>query len=364
MRRLLIGLVVSATTTLAPMWALAANQEIAEQIAGDLRTSGQLSDYKIGVKYQDGTAWLRGRVCNQQQMDTALKLVFRTSGVKRVVNNLTVGPVEETQSATDNRPNAIPALAPTGVRPLEQVAAAVDPEQFRRSTPPNAKALQSRRAETVSESVKRLQRAVVSFARRQNGPAPSRPAVVATNPQPIRYADQVPSTFLPAPVRQAAASVPQQPTSAPLRQPEFVPQQVVQQPMVHPVVVPNMGRPIPIALMQGGTPVPVTQGAVAAPIPAYAAPTGGGVAPARYDQPHLPSYAWPGYAAYPNYAAVTYPKQHSPTAWPYIGPFYPYPQVPLGWRKVTMEWHDGWWMLDFDDGSCKSPCSGLFRGHR
>ena len=30
-----------------------------------------------------------------------------------------------------------------------------------------------------------------------------------------------------------------------------------------------------------------------------------------------------------------YPKQYSPTAWPFIGPFYPYPQVPLGWRKVT-----------------------------
>jgi hypothetical protein len=75
----------------------------------------------------------------------------------------------------------------------------------------------------------------------------------------------------------------------------------------------------------------------------------GGVAPARYDQPCLPNYAWPSYAAYPNYAAVTYPKQYSPTAWPYIGPFYPYPQVPMGWRKVTLQWDDGWWFLDFRD---------------
>ncbi len=44
---------------------------------------------------------------------------------------------------------------------------------------------------------------------------------------------------------------------------------------------------------------------------------------------------------------VTYPHQYSPTAWPYIGPFYPYPQVPLGWRKVMLEWDDGWWQLDF-----------------
>ncbi len=65
--------------------------------------------------------------------------------------------------------------------------------------------------------------------------------------------------------------------------------------------------------------------------------------------PNMPNYAWPGYAAHPNYGAVTYPKQYSPSAWPYIGPFYPYPQVPLGWRKVALEWDDGWWYLDFND---------------
>lgn len=69
----------------------------------------------------------------------------------------------------------------------------------------------------------------------------------------------------------------------------------------------------------------------------------------RYDSPNLPNYAWPGYAAHPNYAALTYPQQYSPSAWPYIGPFYPYPQVPLGWRKISLEWDDGWWFLDFTD---------------
>jgi hypothetical protein len=83
------------------------------------------------------------------------------------------------------------------------------------------------------------------------------------------------------------------------------------------------------------------------PIPAYAPGAGGGPAPVRYDAPHMPNYAWPSYAPYPNYGAVTYPRQYSPTAWPYIGPFYPYPQVPLGWRKVSLEWDDGWWQLDF-----------------
>ena len=69
----------------------------------------------------------------------------------------------------------------------------------------------------------------------------------------------------------------------------------------------------------------------------------------NYDNAQMPGYAWPSYASYPNYAALTYPQQYSPTAWPYIGPFYPYPQVPLGWRKACLEWDDGWWFLDFSD---------------
>lgn len=85
------------------------------------------------------------------------------------------------------------------------------------------------------------------------------------------------------------------------------------------------------------------------PVPIYGPGSGVGVTPARYDHPNMPNYAWPSYAAYPNYAAVTYPKQYSASAWPYIGPFYPYPQVPLGWRKVQLEWDDGWWFLDFKD---------------
>jgi hypothetical protein len=83
--------------------------------------------------------------------------------------------------------------------------------------------------------------------------------------------------------------------------------------------------------------------------PAPSAAGNGMMGRARYDQAAMPGYAWPSYAAHPNYAALTYPKQYSPTAWPYIGPFYPYPQVPLGWRKVSLEWDDGWWFLDFQD---------------
>ena len=123
-----------------------------------------------------------------------------------------------------------------------------------------------------------------------------------------------------------------------------------------PAPTPQRAKPVPqaarkvakVAMAQPNGPCPVAPNA--GPMPMYAtAAGGGGVAPARYDQPCMPNYAWPSYASYPNYAGVTYPKQYSPTAWPYIGPFYPYPQVPLGWRKVTLEWDDGWWFLDFKD---------------
>jgi osmotically-inducible protein OsmY len=82
------------------------------------------------------------------------------------------------------------------------------------------------------------------------------------------------------------------------------------------------------------------------PAPAQRA-QGQGASHMAYDNPQLPDYAWPSYASYPNYAALSYPTEYSASAWPYIGPFYPYPQVPLGWRQVQMEWDDGYWNLNF-----------------
>lgn len=123
---------------------------------------------------------------------------------------------------------------------------------------------------------------------------------------------------------------------------------------------PNRGAPTALPQQLGRTPtMPVSQ-----PMPLPAGPAGyaqqqgpapmpmavssGGMS-AMGGTPNMPGYAWPGYAAHPNYAAVTYPQQYSPSAWPYIGPFYPYPQVPLGWRRVELQWDDGWWFLDFHD---------------
>jgi hypothetical protein len=104
------------------------------------------------------------------------------------------------------------------------------------------------------------------------------------------------------------------------------------------------------AQYEGQAPVQVPAQGPMQPEPMQPAPMYG-VAPNAaqviYNQPNNPNYAWPAYAQYPNYAAVSYPTQYSASAWPYIGPFYPYPQVPLGWRKATLEWDDGYWNLSF-----------------
>jgi len=61
--------------------------------------------------------------------------------------------------------------------------------------------------------------------------------------------------------------------------------------------------------------------------------------------PPLPPYAWPAYAPYNNYSQVSYPTCYPSCAFPYIGPIYPFPRAPLGWRSVHLEFDDGHWWL-------------------
>lgn len=72
----------------------------------------------------------------------------------------------------------------------------------------------------------------------------------------------------------------------------------------------------------------------------------GGVAPYS-DAPVMPPYAWPAYTPYNNYASMAYQTQYPAGAWPFIGPPYPYPMIPSGWRRVTLKWQKGYWWLKF-----------------
>lgn len=116
MRRLILGMVVAVATALVPLWALAGNQEVAEQIGANLRSSGQLHGYKIGVKFQDGTVWLRGSVADRAQLDAASKIVSHTPGVKNVINNVTI--VRESQEPAGQPQQVTGAMAPEQSKPL------------------------------------------------------------------------------------------------------------------------------------------------------------------------------------------------------------------------------------------------------
>lgn len=97
---------------------------------------------------------------------------------------------------------------------------------------------------------------------------------------------------------------------------------------------------------------PVSDGSIVSQ-PTMAAPDGSPVpeGPAGMGAPAggtaQPNYAWPSYAPPGNFSAVGYPTAYPWQAWPNIGPFYPYPEVPQDWRAVTLRWDDGIWWLDF-----------------
>lgn len=264
-RRFFFGSVMLAIAALMPTWALGSDQEAAQGIADAIRQSGRLKDYSIGVKYENGTATLMGRVANDQQSQTAVEMAEKLPGVTAVVNNLEVKPTAKKDFAVE----------PT--------------------------------AHTNGSARRTTSRDDLAFG----GSNVEAPAPVA-----------------PPAMQQAA------PAGRPVS--------------YNAGIGHHHGRAANAGGHSSGQVMSSSGYHTGAPIPVGASTQGGGQRVA-YDQPNMPCYAWPSYAASPNYGAVSYPTQYSASAWPYIGPFYPYPQVPLGWRKVTMEWKDGWWFVDFND---------------
>ncbi|MGL6076272.1 MAG: BON domain-containing protein [Fimbriiglobus sp.] len=98
--------------------------------------------------------------------------------------------------------------------------------------------------------------------------------------------------------------------------------------------MPPMGMP-PMGGMPMGMGGPLVE---PAPLGAPGQAMGDGFAPP------MPPHSWPTYAPYNNVSRVGYPTAYPHNAFPFIGPFYPFPKVPLGWRSVNLTWEDGhWW---------------------
>lgn len=336
MRRTVFRYALLAGMMLSPAMALADKAEDAEigqtiaQKLNEEKKAGGLKGFALELQVEEGTVWLSGHVASPEQQTKALDLARRVKGVKQVVNDITV-------NAAAAKPT--PAAKTGQSKPLANYAVDAGISQSR-----NMRASMNLPVDPTTAPT----------------PTPSLPTVGAGSIKPVPMISPVPQTPVSSILRSeigsgVAAST--APTASGI-------QHIAARPTPVSPIAPNPGygygptpsqsyaRPqVPMAVAPsyiarqneyGGD----YGGEYGAPVPMH---TGGGmgIAPARYDHPQMPTHAWPSYAAYPNYAAVTYPKQYSPTAWPYIGPFYPYPQVPLGWRKVTMEWDDGWWMLDF-----------------
>ena len=320
MRRIVLG-IAAAVTTFAPAAVQADDQQIADFIRSKLQNEqkqGNLRGFNVDLKVDRGTVWFDGSVSNTDQESLILRTAQQAGhlGVVQVVDDI-------------------------------EVAAPVAPPVYQAAAPERA-------IPSVLPS---------TAARTANMQAPlGVPAQQASSNQQVQYQQQPP-----VPTRMASAGSGTR-GYAPAAQDYVAPMvtgEVYGTPMDGAVMGEYVSEGQPMGeYVSGGEPMPFAScgdggscGAPMAGAPMQGGYGGGAPVPAGYgggaggpsEAPNLPGYAWPGYAASPNYGAVSYPKQYSAAAWPYIGPFYPYPQVPLGWRKVTLEWDDGWWQLDFND---------------
>jgi osmotically-inducible protein OsmY len=330
MRRFLFGVVIATMTAAMPTWALGGDREIAEGIMSQLqqaKSQGRLKGFDLDLKVESGVVYLSGNVRSSAQRDLVLSAVERTTGVADVVDQLQVtGGSSETRATSQTKTSTVvPASVDEEVGSGAADVSITDTIISKLQAQKAAGALRGFDLDVTTTG------GDVSLRGRVN--SPEQKALVLDIARRVKGVKKViDDVSVGSAVRQASTQVPAgdlQPVPA----------------TSMPVVGGGVPRPMaPSMVVNHGE---FVGGHAGAPVPMQAGGVAYGQGAPRYDQPYMPSYAWPSYAAYPNYAAVTYPKQYSPSAWPYIGPFYPYPQVPLGWRKVALEWDDGLWYLDF-----------------
>ena len=271
-----------AATPSAPR-GVASNQQIADAIASRIRQNPALKNFRIDVRYQDGIAELTGFVQGPRQAEEAVRLARAVPGVQQVRDRLQFGAasgVGRTQGTSPLAPNGA-AAAPTFQPPVGAPPAGFQPP--------------------------------MGF----QPPAGFQPP---PGLQPFQGLQAPPTAFQPP-----AGAAPFQGFQQPPMGPMFG-----QQPPMNPMA--QGFQPPPLPNPNGGPPEPA---------PIFQGPPGPNPA---LQPPPMPPYAWPTFAPYNNYSRVAYPNLYPYETFPYIGPFYPFPRVPLGWRSVSLTWQDGhWW---------------------
>jgi osmotically-inducible protein OsmY len=304
---------------------------VAENIARALRAA-KLPGSNIDISVSGGVATLSGQIADGRSKDTATHLVSSVPGVVQVDNQL--------QVASAKRPAQSPVQQAAFNSPFGETDSHIQQVSQNHPAPPAAVDNQAM-AERVGAALTNARLSGYDIKIRFIQGTVTLAGSVAT-PQQRILADQVCRTV------PGVRTVDNQLQVHQAAHPSMLQQAVFQDPAQgDPAAQPPMAPMGPMGPAVGPGVDVGYPGAMGGPVPVYsnAVP---GTNPTIYNQPYFPPYAWPAQAQYPNSAAIQYPKQYAASAWPYIGPFYPYPQVPLGWRKVTLEWDDGHWMLDFD----------------
>ncbi|MEM8681151.1 MAG: BON domain-containing protein [Planctomycetota bacterium] len=324
---------------MASQVAVADDGQVAQQLSEQLRNaqqSEQLKGFRINVKVENGVVWMKGSVKDKAQREKALDVARRVEGVRLVVNDLVLEGAEATRTA-----------------PVNQTVSRQVPVNAANNGRSGMQASVNAAAGSSQQQVPVMFVPVPYPASPQQGMAGQRGMAQASARQPRPQPRRTPVPVQSSRNRMVNYEGPSCPPGGCMNGGVCAGGACGGQyggsfegsyggPYDGSSYYDGGGMGYEGGMGYGNTPAPEYSGGGA-----YGQGGFGGQGGVVYDEPQLPGYAWPGYAAHPNYAALQYPKQYSAQAWPYIGPFYPYPQVPLGWRKVSLEWDDGWWWLDF-----------------
>jgi osmotically-inducible protein OsmY len=348
MRRFFLGMAIASLTAGAPLTAFGGDREIADAIVTTLKqkqTDGTLRGFDLELSVEEGKVVIGGTFANKAQLDSVLFVASVTNGVTLVENKASIRETTPDVSsvATNATSYVSPASASEDAPALLNEPAPIGNEGEPTVSPADANVTSEVLSRLgVAQSAGRLRNFEIDIST-IDGEVWTR-GYVATPEQKqlvLGTIQRVPGVRKVIDDVTVTGAVTNAVTGAVRRASTETPA-----PSSMPVAGSGAPRAFAPSALTNGSIGGVPMGAPGAPVPMQPGPAYGAGVP-RYDQPNMPSYAWPSYAAYPNYSAVTYPKQYSASAWPYIGPFYPYPQVPLGWRKVALEWDDGLWYLDF-----------------
>lgn len=335
------------------------NQQIADAVASALRAQPQIRGYKLNLEVRDGVVDLLGEVRDAAQRQALVQVIRSVPGVVDVRDQM-AGP--GTQAAQFQ----VPADVSQPIQPTQPAQQPMMQERPTNQLPQLQPQMQPPAPSTIPSLI----------GQRDYDQQPT--AQMAPMQQPMLQQPMMQPYPMPYPQMPYPQMMPQQPMMAHpmmMQQMQQMQQPMMQQPMMAPMQTPWGVRYMPVSMpmMAQGQPqfppAPTPEGKMPMPpmnpnVPAmpnvprmpepgasnmpadpYPIATSPSIPDPNMTPPPLPPYAWPTYAPYNNYSRVAYPESYPYQAWPFIGPVYPFPKVPLGWRSVNLTWEDGFWWL-------------------